>query len=351
MQFKSFYFLAFLLMSPIGHSAIPDCSSKPEIRMLAFSWTSSQILTEIETIIIEQGLGCKVIHIPDHQIEGLIKSLEANNIDIIPELWENSHTDELIRLNKEGIFKVLDNVYSNAREGWFIPEYLAQEYPGLNSIHTLGSYTEMLAEADSKGHKIAFISCPIFWTCSIINYNLLAAFNLHDKFTTIIPSSAQEQQDLIVQYIKERKPFVFYYWSPASLLGEFSFTEVTMPSYNFRGHQCNSQLNCSAPYPSGYPITDVSTGVSFEFEKRHPEITKMLRKVYLQTHDMNQLLIWAKAGRSSPRDVALHFLRNYSIYWTDWVPHEVKIKVKAYLEDLALHRTSPASINKNPDER
>ncbi|MCG7495606.1 hypothetical protein MHO82_01855 [Vibrio sp. Of7-15] len=351
MHFKSLCFLLFLLMPPLGYSAIPDCSSKPEIRMLAFSWTSSQILTEIETIIIEKGFGCRVIHIPDHQIKGLITSLEANDIDIIPELWENSYTNELIRLNKEGIFKVLDNVYSNAREGWFIPEYLAQEYSGLDSIYTLGSYTTMFARLENEDKKIAFISCPVFWTCSTINYNLLAAFNLHDKFRTIIPTSAKEQQELIIKYIKERKPFVFYYWSPASLLGEFSFTEITMPSYNFRGHQCNSQLNCSAPYPSGYPITDVSTGVSFSFEKNHPEITKMLRKVYLQTNDMNRLLAWAKMGENSPRDVALHFLRNYSIYWTDWVPHDVKLKVKAYLEDLTLHRTSPRSLKENPSSQ
>lgn len=317
-----------LIMSFSVHS---ECLDRRHINVLNFDWASSNILTAIEVLIIEKGFGCRVNSVSVTSDSEFIVILEQGKTDIVPEMWVSNYSDDLIRLEKAKLFQTLRNIYPGAEEGWYIPNYLLQKSPNLKKVIDLGGYSHIFKEGRATDKGI-FISCPAKWKCTTINYNLLAALNLHSEFETIIPSSEEALTALITEYYSQKKPFVFYYWSPTALIGHLSLTQLKMPIFNYRGHVCNAKLNCTSPYPGGYPITDVSSGVSIKLAEDFPKIREFIGEVYIETYDMSQLMALAERGEYTPDEVAHHFLKTKNAIWYQWVPRGVQIKLEQYLK-------------------
>lgn len=321
--------VAFLLLV-VSFSASSECSDRRNINVLNFDWASSNILTAIEVLIIEKGFGCRVNSTGVSSDNEFIASIEKGNVDIVPEIWVSNYSDDLIRLEKADLFQTLRNIYPGAEEGWYVPNYLLKESPNLKKVTDLGGYSHIFKEGIST-NKGVFISCPAKWKCTTINYNLLAALNLHSEFETVIPSSEESLTDLIKEYYGQKKPFVFYYWSPTALIGHLSITQLKMPIFNYRGHVCNAKLNCTSPYPGGYPITDVSSGVSTKLDEDFPKIREFMGKVYIETYDMSRLMALSERGSYTTAEVAHHFLKTKPEIWYQWVPRVVQIKLDQYL--------------------
>lgn len=322
-----------LLISLLSFNTLAECSKEKPVNMLGFDWESSQILMAIIKQIIELGFECPVnVKIADSDAD-FIATLQQRETDIVPEVWLSNYSEELIELDREKILLILRNVYPGAEEGWYIPTYVQEDYPTLTKVIDLISHIQAFTLSPDS-HKRLFISCPSKWKCATINYNLLAALNLHSEFHSVNPKSGIEQRELILEYFDKKKPFVFYYWGPTSLLGLLpATTKLEMPIFNYRGHACNSRLNCEAPYPGGYPLSDASSGISYRFQQESPVISNFMSKVNITAHDMSSLLAWAEKGAHTPDEAAHHFLRTSSDIWNPWVPKSTIFNIEKRLSD------------------
>ena len=323
-----------LLLSLFSFNALADCSKDKPVNILGFDWESSQILTAIIKQIIELGFECSVnVKVADSDAD-FIATLHQRKTDIVPEVWLSNYSEELIELERKKILLILRNVYPGAEEGWYIPKYVQDHYPTLTKVTNLSSHTQTFA-LTSENNKGIFVSCPSNWKCATINYNLLAALNLHSNFRSINPTSGVEQREIILEYFKNQTPFVFYYWEPTSLLGLLPATvKLKMPIFNYRGHACNSRLNCEAPYPGGYPLSDASSGISYQFQQKSPVLSDFMNKVNITAHDMSSLLAWAEKGRHAPDETARYFLKTFSEIWNPWVSRSIVLKIERH---LAIH--------------
>jgi glycine betaine/proline transport system substrate-binding protein len=78
-------------------------------------------------------------------------------------------------------------------EGWYVPDYLAEQYPDLTGAAGLATSPAF----DTAEGPARFISCPPDWGCAIINRHLLTALELEGRFEVVgpAPPRANERPD------------------------------------------------------------------------------------------------------------------------------------------------------------
>ncbi|MGI0117214.1 ABC transporter substrate-binding protein [Zooshikella sp. RANM57] len=323
---KLFIFLWITLTST---SFASECEIDREIRFAGMSWLSNQVMVEIERFMLEKGYGCTT-SVETGSSLPMLAAIGRGDVDIMSEVWINSISKAWNKYVKEGQVKSLGNVYSGGVEGWYIPRYLAKKYPELKSVSDLPKYKHLFEDREAPG-KGRFYSCPIGWSCEVINQNLMKAFHLTEDFNTFSPGTAAALKAVITSHYKRRKPIVFYYWTPTALLGKFDMVKLSMPPSDTSGHICNTNPECQTPYPGSYPIAEIKSGVHTGFFDAAPKLVNFLSKVKIPTEDVSKLLAWADEEGAEAPEVAHYFLVHYESLWSQWVPNDVAKHIKAAL--------------------
>ncbi|MDE1462217.1 ABC transporter substrate-binding protein [Spartinivicinus poritis] len=326
---KKLLFFLCLTMTLANTVQAKECEIDKKIRFAGMNWLSNQITVEIERFILEKGYGCKTT-VETGDTLPMLAAISRGDVDIMSEVWINSVSEAWNKAVKEGQVKSLGDVYTGGIEGWFIPKYLAKKYPDLKSVSDLPKYKHLFKDREAPG-KGRFYSCPIGWACEVINQNLIKAFQLEDQYNVFSPGTGAALKAAITSHYKRRKPILFYYWAPTAVLGKFDMVKLTMPPYDKTGHICNTNPECTKPYPGNYPIAAIKTGIHTDFAKAAPQLVDFISKVKIPTQEVNKLLAWADEEGAESTEVAHYFLKNYESLWTQWVPGDVAKQVKAAL--------------------
>ncbi|WP_163833598.1 ABC transporter substrate-binding protein [Spartinivicinus ruber] len=321
-----FIWLTLILAFPVQAN---DCEIDRKIRFAGMNWLSNQITVEIERFILEKGYGCTTT-VETGGTLPMLAAISRGDVDIMAEVWINSVSDAWNKGVKEGKVKSLGDVYTGGVEGWFIPKYLAKKYPDLKSVNDLPKYKHLFKDREAPG-KGRFYSCPIGWACEVINQNLIKAFQLEEQYNVFSPGTGAALKAEITSHYKRRKPILFYYWAPTAILGKYDMVKLAMPPYEKSGHLCNTNPECTQPYPGSYPVAKIKSGVHTGFAKAAPQLVNFISKVKIPTQEVNKLLAWADEEGAESAEVAQYFLKNYEPLWSQWIPSDIANQVKAAL--------------------
>ena len=308
------------------------CGAGDTIEIALMKWPMAAFLAHVHGLILERGYGCNAKMVP-----GKMKSL-ANRLaargkpDIVPALWldsvrgiwrqavENGRAIETGAVLPEGV-----------REGWYIPKYVADSYPALRSVRDLKSFRGLFKDT-GEPQKGRLNSCPINWQCATINRNLLRAYGLSGIFNAYSPPSGQEMNKTIAAAFRERRPLLFYYWSPSATVGRYPMVALKMGAFNRRGHACNKIAKCRQPYPGGYPAARVVTAVSTGFINSAGATAGYLRRISLRSATVSKMLAWQDENRVGPRLTAEHFLKTEFAVWSRWLPRPIALRIRDSLK-------------------
>ncbi len=323
-HFKKFFiismvivlFSAFLSVN-IAKADSEKCPQIP-VKFATMGWASSQITAEIQRYGIEKTLGCDTIVLEGSTVP-MFQALIEGYVDVIPELWIFSVRE----MYQDAIIKgrIIDGgeTFYGSLEGWYIPKYVAEQYPDLKSVNDLKKYAHIFKQENDYTNKALFYSCPIGWSCEYTNKNMMKAFELDDLFNLYSPFV----DEILFQQLREnyalKQPFITYMWSPVSVLGELDLVRLEMPSYLEQYFECLKQEFCEKPKPSGYPVLNIHKIINPNLERNHPEISLFVRLTYIPNEVINELLFWMEEEGGSLENIAVYFYRNYPNIWQDWV--------------------------------
>lgn len=295
------------------------------VTITEMNWASGSIVTGISKFLMEQGYGCKVTVVPSATATAVTSVAETGRPDIVTELWLNG-APAYPDLVKAGKVKTLANVLSDGGiDAWWVPKYLVEEHPELAKIDGI------LAHPDWVGGK--FHNCPEGWGCKITNTHLAEAFDLKGHGITVFNHGSGETLAAAIAAAYENKePWFGYYWGPTSVLGKYDMVKVDIGPYNADVHACNAVETCSTPGKSAYPPAEVVTAATTDFEKREPEIARLMTKVSFTNAQMSETLAWQEDKKASAEEAAVHFLTTYKEVWADWLSPEAKEKLATVLK-------------------
>jgi len=324
----------FLLAATYNASAESYCEQGKPLRLADVSWESGAFLTELLTKIFGDGYGCKIEKVSGNSLI-MSHALITGDIDIYPEQWVG-RTEVMNKARAEGTVRAAGHPYLDAREGWYVPDYVVNGDPerGIEPLAPELKSVEQLAdpkiralfsdpEEPSKGR---FLNCPTGWSCERLNTAKLEGYGLDEYYTNFLPGSGAALDAEVASSYLRKQPVLFYYWNPTALMGTYKLLQLEEPAYS---DECWDGLTSSdtKTQACAFPLGEVVYDVNVKFADQAPDIIEILSKATIPLETINEALAYMAKEKAEPADAATWFLKNYAHLWTNWVSTEAAEKI------------------------
>ena len=304
-------------------AALADCG-KVTIAEMGFS--SSIITTAVATFLMEQGYGCEVTKVPSEQIPAITSLAENNEPDLVSEIWTNSTGPVYAEIKASGKSRELTKVLRpGGVEGWWIPDYLAEEHPELTTMDGL------LANPELVGNR--FHNCINGWVCRVVNRNNARAWGMEEAGIEILDhGSAETLSSSLASAYESREPWFGYYWTPTEIMGRYNMVPVDFGDADPAIHAANVEEDRKNPQASAYPPSLVYSVATTTFADREPEVADMMSKLNFDTDEMSALLAWKEDNNASNEETAVKYLRDNPEDWASWLSDDARERLSALLK-------------------
>lgn len=295
-----------------------------ELSIAQMGWTSAEIITEVAKFLLEQGYGCDVTLVKSDTIPAITSVAENGEPDIVTDLWLNSAGEAYTRLEAAGTMVTLANVLDpGGIEGWWIPTYLAEEYPELTTIQGVLDNPELVGR---------FNNCPEGWGCRVVSDNLIRALDLEGAGIEVFNhGSGETLASSMGSAVSEKQPWFGYYWGPTVPLGKYDMTRIDLGGYDEAKFTPLTNPDAPDPQVSDFPEAPSVTAVTAALVDDQPEVVEFLRKMTFKTDDLNTLLAWQDENSATAEEVAVYYLTNNTDDWSGWLSDDATVKLSALL--------------------
>lgn len=290
------------------------------IKFGALTWESGQFTTGVLKYITESGYGCAVEEVPGAG-PALETALSQNDIQIISEQWvgRSPIMEQAITDNKVAV--IGDTLEGGATQGWYVPQYVIDDNPGLRRYEDLPKYAELFRDPEDP-KRSRFMNCPSGWACEIFNTRLLKNTGLDSVFNNAHPGTGAALDAEIASAFEQRKPLLFYYWQPTGLIAKYDFAPIAFPEHIDECWQDLLLADGTSNCVSGFPVSPLKIAASTPFINDTPELSEAYKKVQFTPEQLNGAILAMSENKRSGDEQALVFLRENPSVWQKWMSAE-----------------------------
>ena len=315
-----------------GKAQATECGTKDKITIAEFTWLSAGALAHIAHKVLADGYGCSAEVVPGDTVPTATSMLTKNEPDIAPELWISTAEEIWTKAQAKGNLYKAGNIFvEGGQEGWWIPDYVLKDNPGIKSIADLAANSKIFAEAENPD-KGRLYGCPPGWACETISANLFKALKLDATFELFSPGSGENLKAVIARKVTKKEPFVGYYWAPTDVIGKYHLVRLDMPAFDAAKFTCLTKQNCVNPEVTGWKSGEVAVVATTSLRDKAPPVAAFLAKFTVPNDAVNKVLAWGDDNKASTEEVATQFLKTEEAIWTTWVPADVADRIKASLK-------------------
>jgi glycine betaine/proline transport system substrate-binding protein len=253
------------------------------------AWAGSTANTYIAKAVLEDKLGCqveitKIAEIPVYQ------AMADGKVDAVLEDWQ--HTDEYKKyIDQAGTVVDGGPLGVEGHIGWFIPKYLMDEHPEFATWEGLQGEESLFKTAESGSQGMFLGGDPSYVQK---DEELIKALGLDLKHVTAGAEPAQVAR--WSQLYKQKKPVLFYWYTPQYLNQEYDLAEVKLPERTDPNCKDDSKAGGSPDqYKCAYDVTIIEKLFSKKFAGSGSPAYDMLKKMKL-TNDDQELVAKQIAG-------------------------------------------------------
>ncbi|MGY1455285.1 ABC transporter substrate-binding protein [Streptomyces sp. SS8] len=272
------------------------------------SWVGAEANAAVAKHILEEELGVKAkLQQMDEPVAW--DALDGGKIDAILEDWggvpkkEKRYVEERKTVVEAGDLGVTGHI------GWFVPKYFADENPDVTDWKNLNKYADELKTTESGGKGQLLEGSPSYTT----NDDAIIK-NLDLDLKTVYAGSEAAQITQIKKYVKEKKPFLTYWWTPQWLNAEIDFVEVKLPEYTEGCDADPEKVACA------YPDTPLQKYLNADFAKDGGDAAQFLKNFNWSTEQQNQVAKWIAGDGMSSKDAAAKWAEENKSTWEKWLP-------------------------------
>jgi glycine betaine/proline transport system substrate-binding protein len=271
--------------SDSGSAPAEECG---EVTLNEQAWAGSTANTYIAKAVLEGELGCeveitKVAEIP------VFQAMADGKVDAVLEDWQ--HTDEYEKyIEQAGTVVDGGPLGVEGHIGWFIPQYLMDEHPEFATWEGLKGQEDLFKTAES-GDQGMFLGGDPGYVQK--DKELIEALDLDFKHVTAGAEPAQVAR--WSQLIKQKKPVLFYWYTPQFYNQQYELAEVKLPE---RTPDCKDDAKSGGDpeqYKCAYDVTVIQKLFSKEFAESGSPAYDVLKKMTL-TNDDQEAVAKAIAG-------------------------------------------------------
>ncbi len=302
-----------VLLLPVSASAACDTP----VKFGALTWESGQFTTGVLKYIAEDGYGCTIEEVPGAG-PAIETALSQNDIQVIGEQWVGRSPIMEQAIKEEKVAVIGDTLKGGATQGWFVPQYVMDDNPGLRRYQDLPKYAELFKDPEDPS-KSRFMNCPSGWACEVFNTRLLKNTSLDKTFNNVHPGTGAALDAEIASAFEQRKPLLFYYWQPTGLIAKYDFAELEFPAHNDACWQDLLLADGTSNCVSGAPVSPLGIAVSTPFLNNNPELSAVFKKVQFTPDELNGAILAMSENNRDGDEQALVFLHDNPSVWQAWL--------------------------------
>jgi glycine betaine/proline transport system substrate-binding protein len=261
------------------------------------AWAGSTANTYIAKYVLEKRLGCKVKITKITEIP-VFQAMADGKVDAVLEDWQ--HVDQYKQyVTKQKSVVLVGSNGLTGHIGWFIPKYLLKQYPGFKTWKGLKG-KESVFKSPETGSQGMFLGGDPSYVQK--DKELIETLGLDFKHVTVGAEPAEVAR--FSQQIKQKKPVIFYWWTPQYLNAQLNLAEVQLPK-RFKG--CADDASAGGDikkYKCAYAADPLNKLFSKKFAQSGSPAVKMLRKFKWSNTDQNTVAKWIAGDKLKPDKAA-----------------------------------------------
>ena len=255
------------------------------------SWVGSTANVYVVKNVLESKLKCdvkitQIAEIPVYQ------ALSTGKVDAVLEDWQ--HVDQYKQYEQK--LKTAQDAGSNGvtgHIGWYVPSYVVQQHPEMKTWKGLQKDWALFKTAESGGKGELLDGDPSYVTA---DEPLISNLKLNLKVVYAGGEASQITQ--VKQAYAQKKPILFYWYTPQWLNAELKLTEVMLPP---RTPGCDAPV---AKTKCAYPSYDLRKVISTKFAKSGSPAVNVVKKFSWTAQDQNAVAVMIAGKKMNPDDAA-----------------------------------------------
>jgi len=256
------------------------------------AWAGSTANTYVAKAAL-QKIGCKVkitqiTEIPVYQ------AMANGKTDAVLEDWQ--HVDQYKQyITKQHTVVMGGSNGVTGHIGWFIPTYLMKKYPQFKTWKGLKGKESIFKSPESGSQGMFLGGDPSYVQKDL---QLIKALGLNFKFVSVGAEPAQVAR--WSQLYKQKKPVMFYWYTPQYLNTQYQLSEVLLPK-RFKGCQDDAKSGGNvAKYKCAYDKTILNKVFSAKFAKSGSPAYPVLKRFGWTNLDQETVAKWIAGDHMNP---------------------------------------------------
>lgn len=269
-------------------SASGDCGT---VNLAVNPWVGYEADAAVVAYVAEKELGCTV-NKKDLTEEVSWQGFASGEIDAILEDW--GHPDlETQYVDEQGVAENVGSTGNVGQIGWFVPPWLAEEYPDITNWENLNKYADKFKTSESGDKGQLLDGDPSYVT----NDEALVE-NLDLDFKVVYAGSEAALITAFRQAEEKKEWMIGYFYTPQWFMSEVDLVKVDLPEYT---DGCDSDAEAVA---CDYPETDLQKFARTEFMDSGSPAATLIKNFNWTNDDQNEVAKYISEDKMSDDEAA-----------------------------------------------
>jgi glycine betaine/proline transport system substrate-binding protein len=298
-----------LVISACGISTSSE--SKPEgertvVRLAINPWAGYEANAAVVAHLLEHELGYKVEKKKLAEADAW-KGFETGQVDVIMENWGHEDLKQQY-IEQKKVATVVGFTGNQGVIGWYVPKWMAEQYPAILSWQGLNQHVDLFRTAASGSQGQLLDGDPSF-----ITHDEALVKNLGLNYKVVYSGSENATIKAALAAAEQRKPLLFYFYEPQWLHSKAEFVRIGLPPHE-KGCDADAKaVKC------GYPEYILDKIMRTEFARANPEVYELVENFSWSNRDQNQVAGYITDDGMTPEQAAEKWANENRSTWEVWL--------------------------------
>jgi glycine betaine/proline transport system substrate-binding protein len=269
-------------------------------------WVGYEADAAVVGYVAEEQLGCNVTK-KDLKEEVAWQGFGTGEVDVVLENW--GHDDlkkKYIDDQKTGVR--VGSTGNTGTIGWYVPPWMAEEYPDITDYKNLNKYADMFKTSESGNQGQLLDGDPSF-----VTNDAALVKNLDLNFKVVYAGSETALIQSFRQAEKDRKPMLGYFYEPQWFMLEVELVHVKLPEYTDGCDADAEKVACD------YPPYDLDKIASKKFMDAGGPAADLVTNFEWTNDDQNLVAKYIAVDKMTPEDAAEKWVKENQSKVDAWI--------------------------------
>ncbi|RCV50786.1 ABC transporter substrate-binding protein [Marinitenerispora sediminis] len=282
------------------------------VRIALNAWVGYEADAAVVGYLLEHELGYQVQLVQIDE-QPAWQALDQGAVDVILENW--GHEDLMRTYGPEGNGTVVDGGPTGnvGQIGWYLPRYLVEEYPGIDTPEGLREHADVFRTPESGDRGQFLAGAPGFVTS---DQGLINHFDL--PFEIVFAGSEAAQLTEVRNRYERGDPVLFYSQDPSWVQNDLDLVRVRFPEWTQGCDTDPEDVSCD------YPRYELNKVFRAGFARDGGAAYELIRDWTWSNADQNAVAQLIADDRLDPEDAAARWVAEHPDVWRPWIPEEAR---------------------------